>query len=127
LGVFLLLSLLFVPSFKFFPLFQEVALIDFLTGQAPSLFPAFTELPCYYEPVRPCYRLIGYFLPRNLGYLCIFTRFLFVRFQPAGFTAVLSIQVAWLIAGSPVPLFSLYKRLAFSIPYTVQPVAVYNR
>lgn len=32
-----------------------------------------------------------------------------------------------LMPGSPVPLFSLCKCLAFSIPYTIQPVSVYFR
>ena len=35
--------------------------------------------------------------------------------------------LAWRLTGSPVPLFSLCKCLAFSIPYIMQPVTVSNR
>ena len=49
-------------------------------------------------------------------------RTLSLRFQSS-----LSIGLAWRLTGSPVPLFSLCKGLAFSTPYTMQPSSVYNR
>lgn len=73
----------------------------------------------------PLLLLIGYFQPCSLCCLYFFTRFTFVRPGAPEDAFTYSFHLA--ITGSPVSLFSLYKRLAFSITYTMQPVTVYIR
>ena len=89
-----LLSLPLVPSFKFFPLLQGCSNWFFPTGQAPSPWFAFTNRLLYYEPVRPWLTRIGYFWPRNLCCLYLFTRFPFIRLRSC-LRSLLPVRSAW--------------------------------
>ena len=99
---------------------------DNLNSSSPFALSCFHKMSSPLRTCPPLLPLIGYFRPRNLCHLYLFTRFIFVRFQLLvlrDFTYSCHLATA----GSPVPLFSLCKRLAFSIPYIIQPVSVYIR
>lgn len=90
----------------------------------PFALPCFHRTSALLRICPPLLLLIGYFQPCSLSCLYFFTRFTFVRPGAPADAFAYSFHLA--ITGSPVSLFSLYKCLAFSITYTMQPVTVYS-
>ena len=121
-----LLSLPLVPSFKFFPLLQGCFNWFFPDWSSPFALICFHKTSALLQTCPPL--IYTHRLLLTLQFV------LLVSFHPLPFhTPSILSPVAFTysfclaLSGSPVPLFSLCKRLAFSIPYTIQPVSVYIR
>ena len=99
--------------------------LDNHNWSSPFALSCFHKMSSLLRTCPPLLLLIGYFQPCSLCYLYFFTRFTFVH--PGAPTDAFTYSCCLAIAGSPVSLFSLCKCLAFSITYTMQPVAVFIR
>src|SRR5215210_5360940 len=75
-------------------------------------------------PLSNAHRLL---LASQFALLVPFHPLRFRTLSTFGYTTFFTYSFGLASSGSPVPLFSLYKCLAFSIPYTMQPIPVYNR